>query len=239
LGEHVWPEWLAEVVPGATAAMWHVERTINTKQGRKVVAFEVAPYSEKVYCVCHDCNVHWMSDLETDARKHLLRMIRGRTTTLNDGAQALVATWVALRTAVLDQVHGAAGVPGEHHQDLYEHRGRGERRPPHPSKVWLGAYSNPGEHPPLYQGSPMFAQRKDGSVDSEPKGYSATFTIGYLVCAVVGLKGPVRNWSEPEHIRTRPILTRIWPSVRVRSWPPDTFLSPKGVKAVADMFSEG
>lgn len=239
-GEHVWPDWLADVAPGATADMWRVQRTIQTPDGPEIVAFETAPYSEKVHCVCAACNTGWMSDLEQAAAPHLTPMIQGAAQRLNDGAQTLVATWMALRTTVLDQVHGGAGVPPEHHRALYEHRQRGTRRPPTSTWAWLGKYENPGLHPPLYQGSPLHHLRPDGTLaGQDPIGYVATFTIGYLVCELIGGKDAVEDWSVPDSPQTRKMLCRVWPPFRTREWPPEITLEPRHVKQVADMFREG
>jgi hypothetical protein len=213
--------------------MWQVHRTL----GSSIATFKIAPYSEKVRCVCGDCNRHWMSDLETDASQHLKPMIRGEKARLNEGAQALVATWAALRAAVLDQAHGGAGVPRAHHQALYAHRQRGERRPPQGSWIRLAAYQNPGQEPPAYHGTRLHATRPAERLPpSNTNGYAATFTIGYLMCHVIGFEGAIEDRTPRDSRRLMRVATRIWPSFPTRCWPPPATLSPGGVKAFADMW---
>jgi hypothetical protein len=240
-GEHVWPDWLREIVPGhRPGARWRVERRVRGPHNKpRNWNFGVVPYTERVKCVCGDCNNHWMSNLETDVSAHLKPPIQNRPLRLNDGGQQLVATWVGLRAVILDRTFGGDNtIPQEVLDWLYEHRERGKRRPPNGCGVWLGAYTNPGEHAPQHRGNSLRGQLKSEELDlANPNGFDATFTVGYLVAKIVWIEPGVGNGDFQPSTSFDGRLAQIWPKRGLAVWPPPKYLSPAGVLGLADVFA--
>jgi hypothetical protein len=98
--EHVWPQWLAEVLTDRTPQRF-VRTSVHGVQG----AWSQPMFKQTVRAVCSDCNGGWMSGLEGDRRRVLSPMIRGMAVQLGADTQKLIATW-ALKTALMAMRRG-------------------------------------------------------------------------------------------------------------------------------------
>lgn len=62
------------------------------------------PQSGRLRVVCASCNNGWMSDLQQEAKPHLLPLIKGETYLLHRNAQKTLAAWIAMFAMVAEHV---------------------------------------------------------------------------------------------------------------------------------------
>lgn len=73
--EHLWPQWLAEVVPADAA----IECSHTWQRGTsEPTEFAQRPFQLTVRAVCENCNGGWMSVIENEAKHLASGMIQGR-----------------------------------------------------------------------------------------------------------------------------------------------------------------
>jgi hypothetical protein len=96
--EHVFPQWLLEVIPGHGRVVHRWEALGSGAPSREWTT-DVIAFKANVVC-SKNCNSGWMSCLETEARPFLESMIRGRGRTLYGHGREVVAFW-SLKTAMM------------------------------------------------------------------------------------------------------------------------------------------
>ena len=62
------------------------------------------PQSGRLRVVCASCNNGWMSDLQQEAKPHLLPLIKGETYLLHRNDQKTLAAWIAMFAMVAEHV---------------------------------------------------------------------------------------------------------------------------------------
>ena len=92
----------------------------------------------QVHVVCSDCNSGWLSQIQNDAKPILIPLFEGGTITLEQTAQQMVATWVAMSTMTgehLSQEQRRLAIPQSDRTWLIE-----RRIPPPGWCIWIGHY---------------------------------------------------------------------------------------------------
>jgi len=103
--EHIWPDWLKNYIP---------KDMPNYLAAKTIESFEKAseqtvkriggdPHSRRVKCVCGDCNNGWMSDLQQLAKPIVVPIIEGKSVTLNEKEQKIIASWSAMAVMCSEQ----------------------------------------------------------------------------------------------------------------------------------------
>jgi hypothetical protein len=143
--EHAFGKWVRKFLPPRFDRTLHQTtlRKVDPKTGRYTIAESPGefhrrgdPYSQSLQVVCHRCNNHWMSKLQTAGKKLLVPMVRGDWPELSAYEQRLVATWAIMATMVLEFSNPpTVAVPAEQREwfRLY-------LEPPAGWAVWLGRY---------------------------------------------------------------------------------------------------
>lgn len=98
--EHVWPQWLAEVIDRKQPVMARAGGGVEYRE------WKTRPLQHVVQRVCAACNSGWMSRLETAAKPLLLSMIRGEARTYSRDEHWVMARWAAKTVAVGDLATG-------------------------------------------------------------------------------------------------------------------------------------
>jgi hypothetical protein len=95
-GEHLWSDWLNELLPGR-------KRFNLRNEKREVVKTWTSPeLNWKAKVVCNSCNSGWMSKLENEhAKPSLTDLIIGKSGVLIDDARARSIALFAFKTAVV------------------------------------------------------------------------------------------------------------------------------------------
>lgn len=208
--EHVYPKWLYRAFNvGGPITFMLGDDAVRTTRGLSTTLREV----------CEECNHGWLHDLERAFRSVMLNALLGHVrqpTTLNSGAQQVVATWAIKTWLLLERTHvGIRGMAIESPDELF--RLRRDDAPSDSSRVWLGAVRITDNT--LSWLSSMLVRTGD-----YVSGVVGVFTIGAVVFHVFGPVEPpdgrrarmldigadMRDWFVP-----------IWPNqVEEVSWPP-------------------
>lgn len=189
--EHVWSQWLAAEVPdlghfGMEVTGIFGDQGSFRRQRRK-------PSSVKPKIVCADCNNGWMSQLQERAKPDLVPLFRGEVTTLDQEAQARVASWLAMTAytaAWANRDHGGWAIPQDHRTELCA-----TGHPPVRSQIWIAPCSH-DDRPP---GTPAYGLRYRlirldhldaatgaGVVVPARPAYAAALSVGNLAALVFG-----------------------------------------------------
>lgn len=133
--EHVWPEWLADFLPG----MPPLGQAERWSSGVGHERFRQPFLSATVRVFCEECNSGWMSDLENVAKPIVGPMVTGQALELDAAAQEIVANWVALKGLVAVQTSKVEQpIPEYHYGRVHHFRGA----PPNTMRVWIGHHLN-------------------------------------------------------------------------------------------------
>lgn len=209
--EHVFPQWLLGVIPGAG----ELTHTWAAPEGSDSISREwtndVLDFKANVVCG-PECNNGWMERLETRARPFLEPMIRGRRTMLLPAGARTVAHW-ALKTALMIDFAQEAehrSVPASVYHELYSAQDVLLQ-----TFVWVAACEF---------GAGALARARTLHLepgDPQQVGFGATLRVGHLVLEIIRV--PTKN---EKTLEIRGPLTagirRLWPYTNVVSWPPAT-----------------
>ncbi len=229
--EHLWADWVNNYCkpPGP---MRHVSGLVGTTGDRQ---WHSQRFDQRIRYLCHDCNVNWLSDLETRAGRIVGPMMQGRDTRLNRAAQTLVAAWVAKTVMVLQYVHAQRSlpVPSSHLAQLYS-RGK-DWRPPDNTQVWLARYIGT-QLGARYQMQPLEVEVQPDRIPRGQFAYAATISVCEFAAQIYGCGVDVQvRIQHPALFESR--LIRIWP---VRdpevNWPPPG-LNDGGMDNLAGAFA--
>lgn len=153
-----------------------------------------------------------MSAIETGAAPVLLpKILHATPATLTAQDAAAVATWVYLKSLVIQTTTVPAVAPGNYYQDLCA-----SHAPRPGTVVWLGALAGIDAATGVFVGAKFEGQHQGVAFS----GYLATVGVGTLVARliyvppIVGQLGPVTNPGFDHH------LVKIWPGVANIPWPP-------------------
>jgi hypothetical protein len=184
--EHIWGDWLkAFVPPKMNKHNFHAQR-IN-KPGATPSATTMLkagdPLRAKVRVVCASCNNTWLSQLQQQAKPHLIPLIQGQRTALGSTAQERVAAWCAMATMTAEFIdpdpHSIAVSPADRDWLMQN------RTAPPGWRIWIGNYRRKNWIPrwvhftfPMLEAHEMPAQ--NDPIPPYPNTQATTFTVGQL-----------------------------------------------------------
>ena len=133
--EHVWPQWLKEVLPqGLQWFGMEVEengvKTPRIWQGETI--------SATVRRVCRECNNGWMSRIEEYSRPLLTPLVLGERRSLSPQDQEIAATW-GFKTILMLQFLNRADqreIPRDQYRWFFQHQ-----TPPSAARISLADFS--------------------------------------------------------------------------------------------------
>jgi hypothetical protein len=199
---------------------------------RTIVGRSKRPTLEYTTKVCHDCNSGWMNDIDLAAYPYVARMIRGEELTMDDAIRGAVAAWICkVAVTARSEPHNPLPLEKAWTDWLYE------KHTALPAwHVWIGRYD--GDHPWFYRPHDVRIELGPGSALPAPgtdflrsNGVYAALVVGYLIAQVFGISGT--GWM-PDPDREFQVLPMIWPTTRLRTWPPREFVGDNAVMQWAD-----
>jgi hypothetical protein len=225
--EHVYPRWIRDALPIASARY-------RTSDAEGNPLWEQRTFDIEAKVVCADCNTGWMSDLEAETKPLLANpMMYGSDLAMSATQQRTIALW-AMKTAFVLEAYRKSGVfdhlPEWQARWMPRTRTRGESADPPPgiSVVMFGRQlvltSEDGiEH--------FAVSRSVGIALREPphdsKGYVSTFVVGHVGFQIFGVDlqvGGTPNVQYAPWVLER--TTPLWPpSGRPTMWPPSLVMS--------------
>ena len=99
--EHVWGEWLKEYVElsGTTYGLATVRLRHPGEMDAPTIARRAGdPLMAQVEVVCRECNTGFLSQIQNRAKPYLVPLIEGRSSSLDEAAQAIISSWIAMAT---------------------------------------------------------------------------------------------------------------------------------------------
>lgn len=226
--EHIWADWLRNYIPRDMESYVSEARVVGeggfpiserTKKGSG------DPRSRRVRCVCGGCNSGWMSQHQEATKPHLIPLLAGRETTITEGGQTALSTWVAMAVMVAERLEPEkAAIPA-----LDRYWLKRNRFPPPHWRIWGGHYQRGGAWRPHFVHNTLFvtAENIPGPIDASGRAmnmHSSTFVVGefyiHLMSSLVATK-ITRAWNF--FGRGDGPMRQIWPHTgdEIR-WPPPT-----------------
>ncbi len=215
--EHLWSDWIRELLTDKTATHRHVREQLEGK----AQTWEAPPFTAVVRCVCEGCNSRWMSDLETEAIPHLKPLIQGKRRIVGSKAQGAIARWAYLKVLMFDQWRGADGKPVVERQRYADFMR--DHVPPERTRVVVAAYlgGRRGKSLGRYVDRTLHLSEPRSSPGEDPDGFLATFTINCAVLQVFGHdRGLELDLIRPGRLDA--LSERIWPTRMPFVWPPES-----------------
>jgi hypothetical protein len=227
--EHVWPQWLKEVMPDVAAQTqnWHEGSLTDPTTGKSDTTSRAIPNTileSKVRRPCKRCNESWMNDIESAARPVLTSLILGQERSLSSDDLTALAVWTAKTVVVYEFVYPrTAAIPEEHHRFLFE-----AKMPLPNMNIWIarleaddGTWKNRTRH--ITIGLYGAEEHPD---PPEMNTYATTIGLGNLIIQAVGTTRPdlagTDGLTSQEFIDTVALdgILRVWPDPKPLEWPP-------------------
>ncbi len=230
--EHIWPEWMHELLPEQAPAM-----LTRGSTGTGLPNLEQLPMGGllqkkvKPRVVCQPCNNGWMSELETATKPILRPLILGEGKRLTRARQRTLAEWFCLKNMVLAySAPEGARVASDAERAAF----CADRTIPPRTQMWIGEHV--GEewgvrhlHYTLRRGSePIISQPPYDPVDAFEISTLATGRVLFHLIRV-----PIAHINpEPAGEFTQRVR-RIHPFVKPIDWPIGLTLTDKGAAGLA------
>jgi hypothetical protein len=234
--EHVWPEWLDELLPPGVAEAGHNYAFEDAERGEYRRLEGMPPHDVKVRDVCEPCNHGWMNQAEEVARPIIARMVGG-STELHAIEQAKLAFWGVMKGLVAVRVggdSGAAGLPlADDYREVYA--SRQSRMPPEGFLVHIARAAWSARRAPAGFFRLTGIHREGREQGDEFDGYAITFTALDVVVHVIRVPGIKPHGLVPfDDPRFGRAIRRIWPiQPNGVDWPPDDALTWAGLEAMS------
>jgi hypothetical protein len=229
--EHVFPRWLAELLPKNKPVVGILADPMENKVLRTSAG---VAHDAQAKCVCATCNNGWMSELEAEAQPLIRPMVTGALSiALQAPAQDLLARWVTKTALMVQYLQPQVLIPEAMYTRLYQ-----QRTPSRDARAWLARYEG-RTHPSGYHSYLLDAT---GSTDTGVvhRGHviGVTFHVDQLVFQVFDqdLPGSLGFDFPQDHQEFRSTMLSVWPTGLSRRWPPRNTLDDAGLDAVKRTF---
>jgi hypothetical protein len=218
--EHFWPAWATEHLPDAVAR----EETLQIAEGAvaqtRTMSRPGSLKHKKLRLVCEPCNNEWMSVIENDAKRVVLPMLLGQSLFLDEGAQRMLARWIALKVMVVDQSRPDDAVIGSEERKAFMEQGTV------PERLYIELARcgvSPWNVAMARQTAnlfPMEMQPSDLAAAAGRKNIqTTTFGIGQLVIHCIARAADAVNLAEMV-VFSKPLI-KLWPLTgSAIIWPP-------------------
>lgn len=219
--EHVWPDWMRDLLPGKRKTHPRVRHRFEVSYGRGRV-YTAIPFTQTVGGICErECNNGWMSDVEKYAKPLLKPMILGsRRVTLDAEDMKIIANWITMKAMVFHWTLKRDLIGVSQHRYLRDHL-----RPPPTAQLWIAAHTGEETAFSIFglKGSIIGTSEAEVRSPSDLRErfyvYLATIVVGHFVGEVFAHNLPF-DFSLIREGLYAPTLKPIWPAGGVVEWPP-------------------
>lgn len=137
--EHVFPQWLKQIVPEIYRRSEHELVRGHSKNSIRMVRDTTGGLSTKTRKVaCAKCNNGWMSRLQQLAQPQLIELAHGRWPFITDEHAAHISAWSVMTAMVIETLdYETLATPQWQHLEFAQ-----TRRPPIGWKIWIGLSSD-------------------------------------------------------------------------------------------------
>lgn len=242
--QHVWPDWIKNVLPRAGSE--HIQHTIGIKMKPPNFAILIPGLRfrkghtgvRKIRNVCKYCNSGWMSQLENAAKPHLSKLILGDDTTIENNHQLSIAAWTVMTSIIAEFTdRPTASIPAAHRQLL-----KASGRPPEGWIIWIGSYYGTEwrqrykHHGLTCIDTSVMSFTQAASCKPGCNTQTSTFVMGELF--IHTLSSTLSDLHMLDFTgETGEALIRIWPPYRENiKWPRPKVISDVHADFIADAF---
>ena len=186
--EHIFPNWLRNYIPRNTQHTRHVTSYVGQ---RSLSAGKVNRpgniHSQRLRVVCASCNNGWMSELQSRAKPHLIPLIDGSWSKLDDTACKTLAAWTAMFCTVWEQADPrSAEIPVEHRKHLSK-----KSECPQDWHVWIARHHAQDQDPGMANHFGFKGFRSNTHYSIQTTG----FTVGQLFIQAFMATPPAKEWD--------------------------------------------
>jgi hypothetical protein len=234
--EHVWPQWVSAVLRRKGSFDLRAEQ-VGVRQWEQRA--ETIPVVTRK--VCAACNSGWMSRLECAVRPVLEPMLLDQSTTLDAGAQRILALWILKTAMVLE--HAGASIRPKFFRPNERHDLMAFQAIPEATFIWLLRVADPR----LAAWAAEDDLRLAVHVRPQPAtgtGYASTFSAGPFAFQSISLRLPAgcdatagveltndEDWAD--------FSVPSWPTTTSVSWPPPHSFTYETIQSFAERLTRG
>lgn len=137
--EHLWSDWMAELLPAFPANQHEEHLATFTQKTRLVGPPQFTKrngqlWTKKIRVVCADCNSEWMSALDNEAKPLLAKLIGAQPHSFSVSDSQLVAQWTTLKVLVAEHNRPLDAVASADDRKQF----KATRQIPTGVQIWLG-----------------------------------------------------------------------------------------------------
>lgn len=240
--EHMWANWMRAYIPRVLTE--YRTRSILMFPDRSEVSIKRRtgdPHSQRIRCVCKNCNNGWMSKIQESTKPYLVPMLKGERDSFYKNGQTALAAWVGMFVMVAEYAdRDKVSISARERRRLLQ-----RKRPPAHWRIWIGKYErSTGVERWFHHVIPI---AKDGvqivTNGSIPRSNTQTSTIllgDHLVIHAMSSSvapGIIKRWRHAPDIASK--MRQIWPiQDRYVCWPPDGILDEMDIQNLANRFFE-
>lgn len=227
--EHVWGEWTKGYVPRAANKHNHANVFVPRPGEPEPPNVRIRAgdhLDAQVRIVCSECNSGWLSRIQNAAKSSLIPLFEGRSCTLDEASQKVVATWVAMATMTgeyLANDQKRIAIPQSDRTWIMQNG-----TPPPGWAIWIGHYTrqqNPSQW--VKAGFPVLNTDELPEAVSDddriPTLQTTAFSVGDFYAFAMSSHFPEipKGWDWRTAPDARSLLKPIWlPTIPVIEWPP-------------------
>lgn len=231
--EHLWPVWMHELLP--LAGDGNNVSEMNTFKWKEQIGAQKQKRqghltTKKLRVVCQSCNSGWMSELESEAKPILTKILTNEKFELCVQKQEILARWITLKSIIGEHSEQDTHVTPHEERDLF----RAAKKIPEYFAIYIGSHNAESDTAWL-RISQAIALAPEGP--SPPLGnlkrnmQSIAFICGPLFVYVLAIR---ENGIEPTEFLRLPKLMRIFPNQSdVIKWPPTDILTSRDMGVAA------
>jgi hypothetical protein len=246
--EHVWSDWLKDIMPGPTAKKhvhWGYRTNYESNPPTKYSNVKNGDMNQrKVRKVCKKCNNGWMGGIVEAAKPIATAMILDQETNIDRKSQTDLSAWIALATIMAEfNDPPTAAIPVQDRQRLLENH-----CPPDHWSIYIGRYSGkewfPIRHRHIGGNWHFMVPGQSPAYTSDNHGLQlTTYTLGGFLVHVFSTTDPdmrQRFDAWPHH----PSLFQLWPlreslfspSQLSFNWPLTDYVGDSDVESLSNDF---
>ena len=227
--EHIWGKWIKKHVAPTMNKHGVVTHIIDNpgKEARSTQRIRAGdPISSSVPIVCVSCNNTWLSNIQEDAKSHLIPLFNGSKTLLDRVAQRKVATWIAMATITAEYlIHDdrQVAISNEERAEFMK-----TRKPSDDWRIWIAYYeASRLKDRWVHTSLPIYDDEEIPDVphiNGAPQANTqcTTVRIERLLFHVMSSREPknIAQWDWRDDPRAKVRLVRLWPpQEQFVSWP--------------------
>lgn len=205
--EHLFPDWLRQALPPAVKSTY-----TRRKGGGTINSWRSFSHNTTARIACQPCNTGWMSQIEGEAGALLLpKILQAAPGVITPPQAATIATWLYLKSLVIQSTTAPAVTPAHFYHDLFANRS------PRPgTTVWLGALNGVDAATGFFVGAQIDAVHHGQAFS----GYLATLAVGNLAARLLYIPPDAGQVGEITNLGFEGRLVKISPNAGNVQWPP-------------------